>query len=281
MVPITRPQPNDLLVHATVNGRNISLILDTGWGADGISLDSDYSGSLRLKTEAFKDRGESATGRKVSVTKSTAEIVVMGNVQIKGVPLFFGTFDALRNQQVRQSVGAGGFVGAGFLHINSAIVDLQNLRLYLRPPRTGRRVLLGPALKAVGLSEVPFIGPYHGQFLVDTEINGATGKMVIDTGANLTSVDSRFASQMKAYGYHSGLSMIDAAGVISETALTKARSFKIGGVAVRAPDITLSKFSSYSGSGGKVIGVLGMDVLGQNWSVIDFGQQKLYVAKAQ
>ena len=281
MVPITRPQPNDLIVHAIVNGRNISLVLDTGWGADGISLDSDYSGSLRLKTEAVQGQGESATGRKVTVTKGTAETVVLGNVQIKGVPLFFGTFAALRNQQVRQSVGAGGFVGAGFLRINSAIIDLQNLRLYLRPPGKGRRVLLGPALKAVGLSEVPFTSDGHGHFLVDVEINGATGKMIIDTGATLTSTDARFASQMKAIGYNSGLSAIDAAGVISETALTRARSFKIGGVAVRAPAITLAKFSSYSSSGGKVIGVLGMDILGQNWSIIDFGQQKLYLVEAQ
>ena len=125
----------------------------------------------------------SASGARMDVRKGTAGLVVLGNVQIKGVPLFVGTIGALKNEQVRRSIGASGFVGAGFLHTNSAIIDLQNLRLYLRPPGKGRRALLGPALKAVGLSEVPFTGDGHGNFLVDVEINGATGKMVIDTGA--------------------------------------------------------------------------------------------------
>ena len=201
------------------------------------------------------------------MTKGTAEVVVLGNVQIKGVPLFFGTFDALSNQRVRQRIGAGGFVGAGFLRINSAIVDLQNLRLYLRPPGTGRPVLLGPALKEVGLSEIPFTGSQHGQCLVNVEINGATGKMVIDTGATLTGVDARFASQMKAFGYESGISSLDAAGVSTETALTKARTLKVGGVTVRAPYLTLGKFGFYSSTEGKSSGYSAWTVLGQNWSV--------------
>jgi hypothetical protein len=43
----------------------------------------------------------------------------------------------------------------------------------------------------------------------------------------------------------------------------------------------LSPGSFYTTSGGKVIGLLGMDVLGQNWGIIDFGQQKLYFASAK
>jgi predicted aspartyl protease len=141
--------------------------------------------------------------------------------------------------------------------------------------------LLGSALKAVGLSEVPITWGGHGHFQVDVEINGVTGKMVIDTGCTFSVVDTRFAAQMKDSGYASGISMIDAAGVANQMRLTRARSFKIGGVAMHPPDITLSPGSFYTISGGKVIGLLGMDVLGQNWGIIDFGQQKLYFASAK
>jgi hypothetical protein len=281
MVPITRPQPNDLVVRGTINGRNATLVLDTGWGADGISLDTGYAMSMKVPTEAVKGYGQSATGALMSVTKGMPGLVGLGNVQIKGVPLFVGTFQVLRNEHVSQSVGANGFVGAGFLHTNSAILDLPNFRLYLRPPGTGRRAVLGPALKAVGLSEVSFSGNGRGQFLVDVEISGATGKMVIDTGAYLSGVDSRFSSQIKAAGYDAGIQMVDAAGVISKTKLAKVGSFKIGGVPVRPPDLTLGTFGFYSASGGKLIGMLGMDVLGQNWGIIDFGNEKLYFSKAK
>jgi hypothetical protein len=280
MVPINRPQPNLLVVRGTVNGRDATLVLDTGSGLDGISLDSGYAMSLKLPTEAVKGHSISSTGVPMSVRKGMPGLVVLGNVQIKGVPLFVGTFQGLRNEQMRQSIGAIGFVGAGFLRTNSAVIDLHNLRLYLRPPGTGRRAVLGPALKAVGLSEVPFAGR-GGQFLVDVEINGATGKMIMDTGATLSGIDSRFASQIRVTGYDSRLSSIDVAGVISQKKLAKVGSFRIAGVPVHAPDLTVGTFSCYSASGGKVIGVLGMDVLGQNWGIIDCGNQKLYFSKAK
>ena len=98
----------------------------------------------------------------------------------------------------------------------------------------------------------------------------------------LTGVDKRFAAQMKDNGYASNLSMIDAAGVANQVSnWTRVGSFKIGGVPVNVRDLTLSQFGFYSNSGGKVIGLLGMDVLGQNWGIIDFGQQKLYFASAK
>ena len=281
IVPIQRPLPNSLVVRGNINGRDAKLVLDTGWGADGISLDSSYAMFLNLPTQAVKGHGISATGVRMDVRRGMAGLVVLGNVQIKGVPLFVGTFGGLKNEHIRQSIGASGFVGAGFLRTNSAIVDLQNLCLYLRPPGKGRRAQLGPALKAVGLSEVSFAGHEHGNFLVDVEINGATGKMILDTGAYLTGVDTRFASQAKVNGYDSRIMGIDAAGVLSKKQLTRVGSFKIGGVPINVRDLTLTQFGFYSASGGKIIGLLGMDVLGQNWGIIDFGQQKLYFARAK
>jgi hypothetical protein len=198
--------------------------------------------------------------------------VGLGNVQIKGVPLFIGKF--------RPGTGANGFAGAGFLRTNSAIIDLHNLLLYLRPPGTGRRAVLGPALKAAGLSEIP-LAVQGRHFLVDVEISGVPAKMFIDTGAYLTCVDSRFAAQIKAKGYDSRLVEVDAAGVMNKRQLTKVGSFKIGGVPVYGPHFTLGAYGFYAASGGKVIGLLGMDLLGQNWGIIDFGNQKLYVSQAK
>ena len=94
------------------------------------------------------------------------------------------------------------------------------IQLYLRPPGTGRRVSLGPALRAVGLSEVPFQQAPDGPCVVNVEVNGAAGMMIIDTGASLGGVDNRFTEQMKVSGYTSGIRMLDAAGIESDTKLS-------------------------------------------------------------
>jgi hypothetical protein len=181
---------------------------------------------------------------------------------------------------MRRSIGADGFLGAGFLRTCSAVVDLHNLRLYLRPPGTGQRAILGPALQGAGLSEVPF-SMSGGDCLVEVELNGATGKMIVDTGASHAGVDKRMGPQMKSLGYKSRTGFIDAAGVIRASQLSGLKSFKIGGIPAKASDIRMQDYGFYTKTGGKVVGLLGMDILGPNGAIIDFAQQKLYFYAAK
>jgi predicted aspartyl protease len=274
MVRFDQPNPNMLRVRAKVNGRPANLVIDTGASGEGIILDSGFANQLRLSA-----RGEgklvSATGKAIGVRQTTAKTVALGNANILNVPLTIGGFKGVRTS------GIDGVLSAGFLRRCSAVIDFHNRRLYVRPPGSGRRVLLGPALKGVGLAEVPFGLTESGGCLIDVEINGAAGLMILDTGATFGGVDRRFASAMKAKAYDSETKMMDAAGETRWADLTNPRSFKVGGVPLRITHLVISDYAFYSASRGKVIGLLGVDVLGPNWAIIDFGQKKLYLAAAK
>jgi predicted aspartyl protease len=254
-VTLKRPQPNTLVVPISIKGRNLNVVVDTGFGADGIVLDSDLS-SLG--------------------PGGVAESVEIGNVLLKIAPVYFGKYPGLA--ALRHLASVDGFLTNGFLRTNSAIVDLHNSRLYIRPPQTGRAVRLGPALERAGLVEAPFSISSQGQCLVDVEINGQRGKMILATGAFLSGVDRRFASAVKGTGDR-GLRTVDVNGAQSSSALAATTSFKIGGISIHPPELTLNTYPFFSSSGGKEIGLLGIDILGQNWSIIDFGQQKIYFAQ--
>jgi predicted aspartyl protease len=276
MVEVTRPEPNILTVLATINGRRARLIVDTGWAGEGITLNGDYSSTLQSPGQGVKDFGRSATG--VAMTgfkKGVANTVLLGNVQMRQVPVFYGPIGSLQHASGRPRIYADGFIGSGFLSTCSGLVDLHNLRLYLRPPGTGRRAVIGNAMKAQGLAEVPF-HIIKTNCLVGVEINGAPGIMFVDTGATVAGVDERFVPQMKAKTRAARATMVDAAGVEHATRLTSLNSFRIGGVNVRAPDLRIGRFAFYDSSRGKIIGLLGMDILGRNGTIIDFGQKKLY-----
>jgi hypothetical protein len=135
--------------------------------------------------------------------------------------------------------------------------------------------VIGGAMKAQGLAEVPF-HIAQANCLVAVEINGAPGVMFVDTGATLAGVDERFVPQMKSKMRSSRIMTIDAAGIEAQSKLTDLRSFRIAGVNVRAPDLRIGRFAFYDASRGKVIGLLGMDILGRNGTIIDFSQKKLY-----
>jgi predicted aspartyl protease len=276
VVEIKRPQPNTLTVQAKVNGRVVLLVLDTGWSGHGITLDADSAGAVNGPLSSAESRSQSVSGKTLGFKKGMVDTVLLGNVEMHKVPVSVGQINGLHESSVRRQIGANGFLTAGFLRTCSAVIDLQNMRLYLRPPGTGHRAVLGPALRGVGLAEIPFVVTGNWHAILEAEINGAKGAMLVDTGKSLTGVDARFASKMKVVGYSSRVGTLDAAGALSKTELARLTSFKIGGVSLRAPDVRLENFPIYIQTSGKLIGFLGIDILGPNGAIIDFGNLRLY-----
>lgn len=262
MVRLKRPKPNVLMISGKIDGRKEDLVIDTGWSSDGISLRTDQAAPAHPSNDSETGFGFSATGKKMSFArKGRAQRVNLGEVELLQVPLIFASF--------RLGVGAEGVCGAGFLRTCSAIVDLQNLRLYLKPPGTGHRVVIEKGMRAAGLSETPFFVSPSGGCFVDVEINGARAKMVIDTGASLAGLDSRMAKKIGVLDYHSHTGYTDAAGAQGEAKLGRLRSFKIGNSNVHVPDIRLAEFGFYPKTQEKVVGLLGIDILGSNGAIID------------
>ncbi len=72
----------------------------------------------------------------------------------------------------------------------------------------------------------------------------------------------------------------DAAGVLSPADFAGTKTFKIEGIPIRTPTVFLGRFAGYDLTHGKMVGVLGLDVIGLNWGIIDIAQQKFYFAKA-
>jgi predicted aspartyl protease len=275
VVLMKHPSPNELLIRATINEQPVTLILDTGWSApgNGLALDRDLARALKLETKSVEP-GRTWTGAKIGTSVAMGRSIAMGNVRITDVPLSFGDLAGLRTAvligDTMRSTGARGLISNGFLRATSAIIDLPNLKLYLRPPGTGRRALLGPALK--DMAEAP-LGRAGQHFVVDAEVNGVATKMVVDTGAYLTMLNSNFAMRAKANLNTRGRSL-DATGVAKDAWLAGVRSFKIGGVPVYAGQISVT--DTVLGSS-EIAGLIGMDLLGQNWGIIDCGGEKLYL----
>jgi predicted aspartyl protease len=266
VVPIKHPRPNELIVRATVNDRAVDLALDTGWGAhgNGIALDQTLARALKLNTTPLQSPERTWTGAKLRVEQAVANFVEVGNARIMGVPLYFSGLGGLSS--------ASGIISVGFLRATSAIIDLPNFRLYVRPAGVGRRAVIGPALKEIGMAEVPLIGN-GSHFFVRAEINGVSGVMAIDTGANFTMVEKEFALHAKARSRGWNLRPVDASGKMGQADVGDINSFRIGGVPAYAPNLTFGRATFGSKD---MIGLIGMDVLGQNWSIIDCGGQKLY-----
>ena len=101
-VELKRPEPNVLVVVATINGRSARLIVDTGWSDEGITVSAEYGRELRSGTEAVKDFGRSAGGKELGgIRQGVAEVVSLGNVQMHKVPIFYGKIGSLEQADMR------------------------------------------------------------------------------------------------------------------------------------------------------------------------------------
>ena len=283
---------NEFVIEGTLNGHGVRLILDTGAASDNIVLTNSFAPFLRVPPQPIKDIGIGVSGKHIEhLRRGKVDSLVLGTVRVANTTVDFGSFEYLArrapdgiflgpslNEKRTNRTDADGFLGLGFLQRCAAIIDPANNCLYLKPPGVGRVPQLSPALKALGFSEANLQLSGAG-LLVDVSVNDIAGKMVIDTGAQFSIVDSRFATQgkIKSYGA-TGLRMVDSAGVESSISWIDPTSFKIGGVEALRTKLAMQPVSLYQLSGGKIVGLLGMDFIGQSWGIIDLAQRKLYFA---
>jgi hypothetical protein len=285
VVRFERIRPNVLTVNADIDGKAFRLLVDSGWLEDGIGVVDQSVGTA----------AGPSTGTQISRSRGPrAREVTLGNVRLTGVPIVHGAFPQLRETLIRRKIGANGIIGTGFLRTCSALVDLENLRLYLRPPGQGRHVVIGRGLTTAGLAEIPMQDAQAHAQLVDAEVNGVAGTMLVDTGSYLAAIDLRLAQEIGArpvptkLGHprpwtmteFSRVTRIDehaseAWDLVENAPATKLQSFRLHGVPVRVADIRLRQIRPVPGL--TLMGLLGMDILGSNGAIIDFSQAKLYL----
>ncbi len=286
---------NEFVVQGTVNERAVRLVLDTGAASQNNILTNSFAVYLKSPPHPIKDTGVTFMGRHIEhLRQGTVDSLVLGSVQIKNTTVDFGPFESLArhapegvflipslSEAQANRTDADGFLGLGFLQRCAAIIDLGNKRLYLKPPGAGRIPQLSTALKAVGFAEADLQLTSHG-LLVDVSVNDMATKMVIDNGAVVSVVDSRFAEQARLRSYlATNRRMSDVSGADRGVSWGDPTGFKVGGIEARRTRVIVQPTSFYSVTGGKIGGMLGMDFTGQSWGIIDFAQHKLYFARTK
>lgn len=266
-VPLKRPRPNVLIAEATLDGKSQRLIVDTGANAGTGAIYLPLYAVGKRQTESFEPKIQAASGAHLTGNRTGhAEKVRLGNVEMQHVPLIFSNLPVFLRPNTPD-----GLLGAPFLRACSAVIDLQNLMLYLRPPGQGRKVMLGAGLRGLNMTEVPM-----EQGCVNVEINGHRGRMLVDTGAFFSQLDSSRATKMGISSVPSHWGGEDASGKRDRADRAVLQSLKIGDFSAPSPDMLISPLGSFARTG-DVVGLLGMDTLGHNGAIIDYSQGKLYL----
>jgi predicted aspartyl protease len=268
---------NKHVLNGRLNGRNIRIMVDTGWSITTVSTRE----AKRLKTLAHLDKvlNDPVLGKLAGDEYKLVEQLELGPVKLQVQPARVGGLN-MANQANPDLV-----IGMDLLTRFHCLLDCLELRLYFRteaPTEALTKALRGTLDKS-GFSRVAARTPNELVLTCDGNVNGKAVKWVIDTGAFWSMLDSATVRRLKLNDEFTGWRAVGAGSIGSTTLrVTKAKEIELGGVKFRWVDLGVADLSNWGLGRGekdilKVDAILGIEQLVKHNAPIDCAAGDLWV----
>lgn len=287
---------NQACIHVTVNGQPTMLILDTG--AYATVLDSHFYQGVHSRPGGVNaDELPPELQQKVSANGEKAEVgyissMTAGAMNFGKGPVVVTDLSRLLNQvnRLQQGGTVGGLLGEDILHKYSALIDWRRRGVYFNTD-PAKRMNVARAFVSAGWTAVP-MSPTNGRhYTVQCTIEGKPVRLLVDTGAEFTSLRSDIMPLPIIYNRDTGRSMVHLAstgmamsmiGMDSIANPVRLEHWKIGDYEIARSTVLANKFPAtfgheQSAGEGPLLGVLGAEVLAANNAVIDVAGSALYL----
>ena len=292
-VKLERRFGNHLFVPVSINNKRAALMIDTG--APVTLIDKNSAGTFGLKLESTTiNVGGIFGSRWERYGTSTAKSIAMGNCVVTNVPVALADESDLNSEPPAAATGThisavnrlphlNGLFGAREMNKFGMIIDCARQMLYINPngPSAAVSQKLASLLSDRGFTRIPMRRNSTNHLDVPAALNGHPTRLIVDTGAAVTTVDKTMASQ--AGVSFSGTGFVEDAGEGRTERLGGGdiRELKIGdftiskanvGVVNVSGDVLHAKAAEESNSG-----LIGAEYLAWNFAVIDIGGMALYL----
>jgi predicted aspartyl protease len=292
-VKLERRFGNHLFVPASINNKRAALMIDTG--APVTIIDKNSAGTFGLKVEKTTINVSRIFGKRwerygVSMAKSIA----LGNCVVTNVPVALADTSDMNADAPAAATGThisavnrlphlNGLLGAREMRKFGMTIDCARQMLYINPdgPSTAVSQKLASFLSDRGFTRIPMRLNSGNHLEVPAVLNGHPTRLIIDTGAAVTTLDKRMASL--AGVNISGTGFVEDAG--------EGRVERLGGGDIKEleiGDFTISKATvGVLNVSGEMLhskseeesnsGLIGAEYLAWNFAVIDVGGMALYL----
>ena len=275
-----RDEQDHLTIQTHINSRARILVIDTGWSVT--TLDDRVAVELKTADElGIKARDWIFRRFEPAELKIVADFRV-GSIECHEQPVL--TRALRRGGGVKQD----GILGGDFLLGKFCLIDCAQRRFYARETgliRENQTVLadfLRSQYAEVLLEPVELL-----VFGVRAEMNGEPVKLLIDSGASASVLDQGAVERVHLNHSEKRGRVIRGVGKIGASWLYqgKVNSLRLGEVTVTNLDFAVADLSRWGMSGKPnkardVDGLLGVEFLSRNGSIIDYQSRKLWVRKS-
>jgi predicted aspartyl protease len=278
-VPV-RYGANKMLMRAAINGHAATLIIDTGAShsvleakraapleVTPVGPDSPYGEITYLNGQAFK----------VGYVKNLRA----GQMDFGGGPI--ALFDSnSRNSLLLHSrfgnIDADGIVGSDILTRYRAVINCRTGRIFFNTD-PAEHLRLARTATAEHYVKVPVREEANHEFTVPCDINGKTARLLLDTGAFITTFDQNAIKGLGVSLRATGAKGSFSDGVARRISVGKFNRLKIGDFNVAPQQFgaaVLPTFALEHGSA-HVDGILGIELLVMTRAIIDLDSMSLFL----
>jgi predicted aspartyl protease len=282
-VQLQRGAQNHLLVTAQVNGRTATFLVDTG--AQGSFFRADRAAEFGIQPVGRQTRLAGRTFSVGAVNDLRVGNHSLGNMEVA----LYSAAQIGGHLPGRGGKVADGAIGLDVLRRHRAVIDCRAGRMWFNT--AGRPVAVSAGATRIGISD-----SRRSYLTVPVTIRGRRGRLALDTGAFVTTLDRGHA---RALGLETQTSRATARrfdGRVRQVELTRVDDLRIGTFrvppqqfavihlfdrrAVRATDgfgRIQHTFRPDTPRVGPIFGLLGSELLYQHHGVIDLGAMALHL----
>ena len=200
-------------------------------------------------------------------TLMNVKAAVLSDPKSGGLYRLYGTSDGLFG--LREMVRYG------------AVLDLANHLLLVHPGGLAKGISPGirSLLTRQGYTPID-LEIVQGHLRTEATVNGTPCRLIVDTGAFLTTLDGQFAREARIGGYNSGQYAHGFGAKARPIKVSQFPEFKVGDFMIRNASVTISDLDpELLGGGGKpgAAGLLGAEYLGLHGAIIDCNSTTLYL----
>jgi predicted aspartyl protease len=273
VVPVHYGPMNKMIVSVQINGQRANLLVDTG--ANQIILDANAAESFGIKPSQRGLRYIRFTqinGQDLPV--GFAQSLVAGSMNLGSSPV------ALRSSTA-SGTGTGyvdGILGLDILLRHKVVINCRSRLIFFKVDRA-RQMHLSAVASSAKFTRVPLRREENGALTVPCWIHGQSARLLVDTGAFVTTFHESF---LKLLGIASEPTRISArfpTGATQRIRAARINDLTVGNFRV-PPDkfgvTALPNFATQQG-GTLVGGILGMDMLYICHAIIDLDSMNLFL----
>jgi predicted aspartyl protease len=272
-VPVRYGPFNKMIISIRINGQPASLLVDTG--SNRVILDADAAQSFGVRPS---QRGL----RYVRFTRVNGRSLPVAFAQsLTAGSMSFGSVLVTLRNSVRSGTGNSridGLLGLDVLARHKAIINCRSRLIFFKVDQS-RQAHLGFAASAEKFTRVPLQREENGALTVPCSIRGQPARLLVDTGAFVTTFHEAFLTSLGIASEPTRISARFASGRTKQIRAGKVSDLMLGDFKVPPakfgvtplPDLVLRQ------SRARIGGILGMDTLYNCHAIIDLDGMNLFL----